>query len=87
MSRIVDHGGTILGSARAPKFKEKDMMRQVGDLLKALDIHGLIVLGGDGSLRGAKEFHRETCIPVVGIPASIGQLGQGQEAQNGSFGW
>jgi 6-phosphofructokinase 1 len=47
------------------------MRRQVGDLLKALDIHGLIVLGGDGSLRGAKEFHQETCIPVVGIPASI----------------
>jgi len=71
VSGIIDHGGTILGSARAPKFQEKEMRKRVADLLNKLDIHGLIVIGGDGSLRGAKEFHRETCFPVVGIPASI----------------
>ena len=39
--------------------------------MKKRDIDALIVIGGDGSLRGAEEFARETGFPVIGIPATI----------------
>lgn len=64
-------GGTILGTARYPRFKEKPYLMKAFQNLKHRDIDGLIVIGGNGSLAGAHALYEETKIPVVGIPASI----------------
>ena len=64
-------GGTILGTARFPRFQEKPYIMKAYHNLKHRDIDGLIVIGGNGSLSGAHALHTETGIPVVGIPGSI----------------
>ncbi len=68
---IAKQGGTILGSARFPEFRKASLRRRAGEALKKVGIEGLIVLGGDGSLRGAQTLSREASIPTVGLPASI----------------
>ncbi|MFQ6111417.1 MAG: ATP-dependent 6-phosphofructokinase [Nitrospinota bacterium] len=68
---IARQGGTILGSARFPEFRKASLRRRVGEALKEVGIEGLIVMGGDGSLRGAQALSREMGIPAVGLPASI----------------
>ncbi len=67
----LQHGGTILGTARYPIFKEKPYVMKAFHNLKHRDIEGVIVIGGNGSLTGAHLLCAETGIPVVGIPASI----------------
>ncbi|MBQ7257743.1 MAG: 6-phosphofructokinase [Abditibacteriota bacterium] len=63
-------GGTKLGSARSPEFKTEEGIKKAIEYLKAFEIEGLVVIGGDGSLRGAMDLHNRG-IKVVGIPASI----------------
>ncbi len=64
-------GGTILGTARYPRFQEKPYLMKAYQNLKHRDIDGLVVIGGNGSLAGAHALFLETGIPVVGIPGSI----------------
>lgn len=70
VSGILHRGGTFLQSARSLEFKTPEGQRQALDRLREMDVDGLIVLGGDGSLTGALALHR-LGFPVVGIPASI----------------
>ena len=65
---IAGWGGTILGSARSAEFRTRDGRARAA---MALDVRGLIVIGGNGSLTGAHLLHAEQGVPVVGIPASI----------------
>lgn len=65
------HGGTILGSARCPRFHDPAFRAKAADHLRALDAAGLIVIGGNGSMAGAHAIATEMEIPVIGIPASI----------------
>jgi len=67
---ILGRGGTILGTARAPEFKEPQGRRKALRSLNRYDIDGLIVIGGNGSLTGALELHR-LGFPTVGIPSTI----------------
>ncbi len=67
---IIGRGGTILQTARMPEFKEESYQRQAIRRLNEHDIHGLVVIGGDGSLTGALALHRRG-VRAVGIPASI----------------
>jgi 6-phosphofructokinase 1 len=67
----LQHGGTILGTARYPHFQEKPYVMKAFRNLQHCDIDGLIVIGGNGSLTGAHLLHRETGMPVIGLPASI----------------
>lgn len=67
---IIHRGGTMLYSARSEDFLTEAGQKQAIDQLKAHHIEGLIVIGGDGSLKGAKVLH-EKGIPTVGIPATI----------------
>src|SRR5690554_3478128 len=50
---ILQYSGTIIKSARCPRFKEEDSAKLAASNLDALNIQGLIVIGGDGSFRGA----------------------------------
>ena len=70
VSGILQRGGTILQTARNEEFKTKQGQRKALRRLNEHSIDGVIVIGGDGSLRGAMKLH-EMEVPVVGIPASI----------------
>ena len=68
---IIQRGGTILKSARCLEFKNTETRKIAADNLKRLGIEGLVVMGGDGSITGAKMLSDEYGINVVGIPGTI----------------
>lgn len=67
---IIHRGGTMLHSARCPEFKTKEGQQKGIDQLVAHGIEGLVVIGGDGSYRGAKAL-TEQGFPCVGVPGTI----------------
>ena len=67
---IIDRGGTFLYSARSERFKCREGQKEAIESLKKNNIEGLVVIGGDGSFRGAHDLHKQG-IQVVGIPATI----------------
>jgi len=67
---ILQRGGTILQTRRSETFKEARGQREAIRRMNEAGIEGLVVIGGDGSLRGAQKLH-EQGIKVVGVPASI----------------
>lgn len=71
VSKIISNGGTILKSSRCPEFKQKKAREQAYKNMKEHGIDALIVLGGDGSFRGADIFGKEFDFPVVGVPCTI----------------
>ncbi len=68
---ILHLGGTILRTSRSPEFRKKEGVEKAADILSLNEIDGLVVVGGDGSLRGALELSMETDAQIVGIPATI----------------
>lgn len=64
-------GGTLIGSARSMRFREKEGRATAHAQLQKLGADGLIVIGGNGSLTGAHAFATETGVKVMGIPGSI----------------
>jgi len=79
---ILDHGGTWLGTGRSTKFASEEGFQAAIDTLRVLKIDGLIVIGGDGSLRGAHALC-ERGFPVVGVPGTIDNDVYGTEATIG----
>jgi len=71
VSGIINLGGTMLKTARCEKIKTEEGVKKAADNLKINKIDGLIVIGGDGSFRGASELYNASGIPVVGVPATI----------------
>lgn len=67
---IIHRGGTMLQSARCPEFKTTGGQQKGIEQLKAHGIEGLVVIGGDGSYRGAKAL-TELGYPCVGVPGTI----------------
>lgn len=67
---IIHRGGTKLYSARCEEFKTKEGQQKGIEQLKAHGIEGLVVIGGDGSYRGAKAL-TEQGYPCVGVPGTI----------------
>lgn len=67
---IIQRGGTMLYSARFPEFKEDQVQYEAIEQLRAKGIEGLVVIGGDGSYRGAMDL-TEKGFPCVGIPGTI----------------
>ncbi len=68
---IITSGGTILRSARSKEFMTVEGRRKAHEVLRRHGVQGLIVIGGDGSLRGAQALSQEFDFPVMGIPGSI----------------
>ena len=64
-------GGTEIGSARSERFRMPEGRATAAIALRAVGAEGLLVIGGNGSLTGARALSRETGIAVVGLPASI----------------
>lgn len=71
VKNIINKGGTFLKSARSDEFLTKEGRKKAYDHLVREQIDGLIIIGGDGSFRGAVQFSREFDVPVVGIPSTI----------------
>jgi 6-phosphofructokinase 1 len=71
VSNILGKGGTFLRSARSIDFLEIKKRNYAYKNLKKHGINALVVIGGNGSLKGASIFSDEFSIPVIGIPASI----------------
>ena len=71
VSNIIQRGGTILKTARSEEFKTTEGRRQAYDTLCKHEIDALIVIGGDGSLTGARILAQEYNFPIVGLPGTI----------------
>lgn len=67
---IIHRGGTMLRSARSDEFKTKEGFEKALNVLEVFGIDGLVVLGGDGTLKGARELSNSG-IPTIGIPCTI----------------
>lgn len=67
---IIHQGGTILGTARCPEFKEEEVQQKAADICNKHGIDGIVVIGGDGSYRGAQALSRHG-INTIGIPGTI----------------
>ena len=71
VKHISQLGGTILKSARCPKMLDNKYRQQAIASLKSNSLDGLIVIGGDGSFRGAHLLSQLTDIPIIGVPGTI----------------
>jgi 6-phosphofructokinase 1 len=71
VANIIQRGGTILKTARCKEFFEYEGRKKAFNNLKNLGIDGLIIIGGDGSFRGAHQFSTEFAIPCIGVPGTI----------------
>ncbi len=70
VSGIIQLGGTMLYSARSPRFKTEEGLKEAVEVCKKHGIEGIVVIGGDGSFRGARDLSLAG-IPCVGVPATI----------------
>ena len=68
---IIQLGGTILHTSRCPEFKTEEGLKKAAETLASNSVEGLVVVGGDGSFRGALELSNKTHTLLVGIPATI----------------
>ena len=71
VSNIVQLGGTILKTTRCQEFKTPEGRKLAYDNMKAEGIDALVVIGGDGSLSGARVFAEEYDVPCIGLPGTI----------------
>lgn len=71
VSNIIQRGGTILKTARSQEFRTPEGRTIAYEQMKKAEIDALVVIGGDGSLSGAKLFADEFDVPIVGIPGTI----------------
>ncbi len=71
VSNIIQQGGTILKTARCDEFKTPEGRSQAHETMLRHGIDALVVVGGDGSLAGARTFAAEYDIPIVGLPGTI----------------
>lgn len=70
VGEIIHRGGTILHTARSDEFKTSEGRKKALNVIRVFGIDGLVVIGGDGSFRGAMELSKMG-IPTVGIPGTI----------------
>lgn len=71
VSDIIQRGGTILRTARSEEFRTPEGRKRAYNVLKVFGIEGLVVIGGDGSFKGAQKLSKEFDIKTVGIPGTI----------------
>ncbi len=71
VSGIIQRGGTMLKTARSEEFRTPEGRKKAFEQLQKAGIEGIIVIGGDGSFRGAMALNNEYNIPVIGCPGTI----------------
>ena len=70
VSDCLSKGGTILRTARSKEFNSPEGVKKAVEIAKENGIEGIVVIGGDGSFRGAKDLS-EAGMPTIGIPGTI----------------
>lgn len=70
VSDIIDEGGTVLGTARCTEFMTEEGQKKGAEVCKKHGIDGIVVIGGDGSYRGAQALSKQG-INTIGIPGTI----------------
>ncbi|MBQ4042416.1 MAG: 6-phosphofructokinase [Clostridia bacterium] len=70
VSEIINRGGTILKTSRCPEFETEAGIKKGAEMARLFKLDAVIVIGGDGSFRGARDLSKEG-IPVIGIPGTI----------------
>ena len=68
---ILQLGGTILHTSRCPQFRKREGIMKAAETLVSNNVDGLIVIGGNGSFKGALDLSEETDTLIVGVPATI----------------
>ncbi len=71
VSNIIHRGGTILKTARSKDFMTDEGMKAAYEQLATHQIEALVLIGGDGTMRGAVEFFKRYQIPAIGMPGTI----------------
>jgi len=71
VSSILTRGGTILKTARSKEFMKKSGRKKAFKVIKKNRLDGLVIIGGNGSFRGAHALWREFRVPTIGVPATI----------------
>lgn len=71
VSNIIQQGGTILKTARCKEFQTPEGRKAAYENMQRAGIDALVVIGGDGSLTGARIFAEEYDVPIVGLPGTI----------------
>ena len=71
VANIIQRGGTILKTSRCKEFYDKEGRQKAYENLKKRGIDGLVIIGGDGSFRGAQIFSNEFDIPCIGLAGTI----------------
>lgn len=71
VANIIQRGGTVLKTSRCKEFFTPEGRKKAYDNLKKHGIDGLVIIGGDGSFRGAQIFSNEYDIPCIGLPGTI----------------
>ncbi|MFQ5680687.1 MAG: 6-phosphofructokinase [Candidatus Omnitrophota bacterium] len=84
VSNIINKGGTILKTARCAELLKEEGQRQAIETIKRHSIDGLIVIGGNGSYRGAKMLWERWQVPCVGVPGTIDNDINGTDATIGA---
>ncbi len=71
VANVIQRGGTILGTSRSDRFREPEGRTRAAALLREARVEGLVVIGGEGTLRGASLLSREHGLAVAGVPGTI----------------
>jgi len=71
VSGIIQRGGTILKTARSERFKTIEGLQKAAQTILQHQLDGLVIIGGDGSFKGAIELSRYTDVKIVGCPGTI----------------
>jgi len=68
---IINQGGTMLLTSRCPEFEKKENVEKAAENLNRLGLCGLVVIGGNGSFKGAFELSKFAVASIIGVPATI----------------
>lgn len=71
VSGIIHRGGTFLKTARSARFMKPEGVAKAADNLRKHGVEGMVIIGGDGSFKGAMELSKKINIPIVGCPGTI----------------
>jgi 6-phosphofructokinase 1 len=71
VSNIIQRGGTILGTSRCKEFETEEGRRKAAEGLRSAGVDALLVIGGEGSLKGAREFAAQWDGRIIGLPGTI----------------
>lgn len=71
VSGIIQKGGTILKTARSARFMTEEGLNKAAETINKHQLDGLVIIGGDGSFKGAIELSKKTSLPIVGCAGTI----------------